>query len=86
MGVFHRIGLAGAAAVLDADTQAHDLGMARLVSSVIRIAAASVSFMTCGRGLGFGLAWTVVSIAVDLRRRTAATSYHGIEITTKFLL
>src|SRR5205823_14913098 len=29
---------------------------ARLVSSVIRCAAASVSFMTCGRGRGFGLA------------------------------
>src|SRR3954454_21208040 len=29
---------------------------ARLVSSVIRAAAASVSFITCGRGRGFGLA------------------------------
>src|SRR5205823_11833136 len=28
---------------------------ARLVSSVMRAAAASVSFMTCGRGRGFGL-------------------------------
>src|SRR5882757_10217655 len=28
---------------------------ARLVSSVIRCAAASVSFITCGRGRGFGL-------------------------------
>src|SRR5882762_9820121 len=28
---------------------------ARLVSSVTRAAAASVSFMTCGRGRGFGL-------------------------------
>jgi hypothetical protein len=29
---------------------------ARLVSSAMRWAAASVSFMTCGRGRGFGLA------------------------------
>jgi hypothetical protein len=29
---------------------------------------------------------TVVSIAVDLRRRLVATNYHGIKITTKFLL
>src|SRR3954469_19224288 len=32
---------------------------ARLVSSVIRAAAASVSFNTCGRGRGFGLAGVV---------------------------
>src|SRR5882757_5995124 len=32
---------------------------ARLVSSVIRAAAASVSFITCGRGRGFALAGVV---------------------------
>ena len=30
-------------------------GLARLASSAIRCAAASVSFITCGRGRGFGL-------------------------------
>src|SRR5882757_6423070 len=32
---------------------------ARLVSSAIRVAAASVSFITCGRGRGFALAGVV---------------------------
>src|ERR1051325_10628357 len=36
---------------------------ARLVSSVIRAAAASVSFITCGRGR-FGLAGVVVVISI----------------------
>ena len=56
VGVFDRVGLPGAAAVLDPDAKPTISESARLVSSVIRCAAASVSFMTCGRGRGFGLA------------------------------
>ena len=50
MGVFHRVGLPGAAAVLIRRASPTISESARLVSSVIRCAAASVSFMTCGRG------------------------------------
>ncbi len=57
MGVFDGVGLPGAAAVLDADAQADDLGIGALGQfRDPRWAAASVRRMTCGRGRGFGLA------------------------------
>src|SRR6185312_6975798 len=56
---------------------------ARLVSSVIRAAAASVSFMTCGRGRGFGFAAGVGEAGVMLAMSSFPTANQCLSSSRK---